>query len=111
MSTGADSTLQGMRLSPEQLKEMSERRNPPGLLRAGTHYAAIGAMGFLIWLIQARFGIPYAIPLLFVQGYLIAFLFTAVHECAHKTAFESRFLSLFVGHVSAFLVILPYENY
>jgi fatty acid desaturase len=46
-----------------------------------------------------------------VQGYLVAFLFMAVHETAHKTAFRSRGLNLAVGYLSAFIIGLPYEYY
>jgi fatty acid desaturase len=46
-----------------------------------------------------------------VQGYVVAFLFMAVHETAHKTAFRSRNLNLVVGYLSAFLIGLPYEYY
>jgi fatty acid desaturase len=35
----------------------------------------------------------------------------AVHETAHKTAFKSRGLNLAVGHLSAFIIGLPYEYY
>jgi fatty acid desaturase len=41
----------------------------------------------------------------------VAFLFMAVHETAHKTAFRSRALNLAVGHLSAFAIALPYEYY
>ena len=46
-----------------------------------------------------------------MQGYFVAFLFMAVHETAHKTAFRSRGLNLAVGHLSAFMIGLPYEYY
>ena len=32
----------------------------------------------------------WALPLIVVQGYFVAFLFMAVHETAHKTAFRGR---------------------
>ena len=46
-----------------------------------------------------------------VQGYFVAFLFMAVHETAHKTAFRSRGLNLAVGYPSAFIIGQPYEYY
>ena len=51
------------------------------------------------------------VPLTFLQGYLIAFLFTAEHEMAHHTAFKTRALSLAMGHLSGFAILLPYEYY
>ena len=38
-------------------------------------------------------------PLMAVQGYFVAFLFMAVHETAHKTAFRNRGLNLAVGYL------------
>ena len=46
-----------------------------------------------------------------VQGYFVAFLFMAVHETAHKTAFRGRGLNLAFGYLSAFIIGLPYEYY
>ncbi len=106
-----NTVMQPARLDPNQLKALSERRNLPGVARAIVHFSAIGLMSYLIWHTKTRYGSLYAAPFLVVQGYLVAFLFTAVHECAHKTAFESRSLSLLVGNLAAFLVVLPYEYY
>jgi fatty acid desaturase len=46
-----------------------------------------------------------------VQGYFVAFLFMALHETAHKTAFRSRGLNLAVGYPSALIIGQPYEYY
>ena len=47
-----------------------------------------------------------------VQGYFVAFLFMAVHETAHKTAFRSRGLNLAVGYpVGLHHRTSPYEYY
>lgn len=107
----ATATAPGRPLSPAQIKQLSARSNGPGLVRALTHYGAIIVVGGLIWTIVSRYGALYAVPLLFLQGYLVAFLFMAVHESAHKTVFRSRAMSLVLGHLSAFLTILPYEYY
>ncbi len=53
----------------------------------------------------------WALPLIVVQGYFVAFLFMVVHETAHKTAFRSRALNLALGHLSSFAIGLPYEYY
>ena len=55
-------------------------------------------------LLDLRIG--WALPLIVVQGYLVAFLFMPMHETAHKTAFRSRALNLVVGHLSAFMIAL-----
>jgi fatty acid desaturase len=98
-------------LSPAVLRELSTRSNLPGVLRAGSHYGMIAVLGTLIWLISSTYGFAWALPLIAIQGYFVAFLFMAVHETAHKSAFKSRTINLAVGHLSAFLIALPYEYY
>jgi len=98
-------------LSQAQLKQLSVRSNAPGLLRSFAHYGAIVLVGVLIWQLTARAGLLWALPLLPVQGFLIAFLFMPMHEAAHRTVFGSRILNLALGHLSALVIIYPYEGY
>jgi fatty acid desaturase len=98
-------------LTPAMLRELSTRCNWRGLVRAASHYGVIVVVGALIWLVSSRYGTVWALPLVIVQGYFVAFLFMVVHETAHKTAFRSRALNLALGHLSSFAVGLPYEYY
>jgi fatty acid desaturase len=98
-------------LTPIMLRDLSVRSNAQGAARTLSHYAAILIVGTLIGLVASRYGVVWALPLLPVQGALVAFLFMAVHETAHKTAFESRALNVMVGHLSGFIIGLPYEYY
>jgi fatty acid desaturase len=98
-------------LSPTLLRELSARSNFQGLVRAVSHYGVIAVLGTLICIVSSRYGIGWALPLIAVQGYFVAFLFMAVHETAHKTAFQSRALNLAAGHLSSFAIALPYEYY
>jgi fatty acid desaturase len=98
-------------LSPTLLRELSARSNFQGLVRVVSHYGVIAVLGTLIWMVSSRYGIGWALPLIAVQGYFVAFLFMAVHETAHKTAFQSRALNLAAGHLSSFAIALPYEYY
>ena len=82
-----------------------------GIVRAAGHYGVIVVVGALIWLVSSRYGFLWALPLIVVQGYFVAFLFMVVHETAHKTAFRSRALNLAFGHLSSFAIGLPYEYY
>ncbi len=54
---------------------------------------------------------PFACPIWFVllpvQGILIIFLFTAMHECIHDTAFKSSFLNTVVSILCGFVIIIP----
>jgi fatty acid desaturase len=67
--------------------------------------------GTLIWQLTSRYGAVWALPLMMVQGVFVAFLFMAVHETAHKTAFENRILNVLVGTLSSFIIGLPHEYY
>lgn len=98
-------------LTPAMLRELSARSNVQGAARSLCHYGVVMLVGALIWKVSATYGILWALPLVAMQGYFVAFLFMAVHETAHKTAFRSRGLNLAVGYPSGFIVGLPYEYY
>lgn len=98
-------------LTPSMLRELSVRSDLRGAAQSLGHYGVILLVGALIWKVASTWGLLWALPLMAVQGYVVAFLFMAVHETAHKTAFRSRSLNLVVGHLSAFLIGLPYEYY
>jgi len=110
MSTAITATGEKL-LSSTDLRALSVQSNVPGIVRAMSHYGAIVVFGVLIWLVSSRYGWLWAIPLIIVQGYFVAFLFMVVHETAHKTAFRNRALNLAFGHLSSFLIGLPYEYY
>ena len=107
----APGELPGRLLSPAMLRELSARSNLQAMVRAVSHYTVIAMLGALIWLVSARYGIAWALPLIAMQGYFVAFLFMIVQETAHKTAFRDRTLNLAVGHLSSFAIALPYEYY
>ena len=98
-------------LTPAMLRDLSVRSDLKGAMQTAGHYGAIMLVGAAIAVVSSRWGVLWALPLMAVQGYVVAFLFMAVHETAHKTAFRSRGLNLAVGHVSAFIIGLPYEYY
>src|SRR6185312_13625581 len=91
-------------LSPTMLRELSVRSNLRGAAQSLGHYGMIVLVGALIWMVSSRHGLLWALPLVVLQGYLVAFLFMAVHETAHKTAFKSRGFNLVVGNLSAFII-------
>jgi fatty acid desaturase len=98
-------------LSPAVLRELSARSDLQGAVRTASHYGAVAIVGALIWLVSSRYGLAWAMPLMLVQAYLVAFLFMPMHETAHKTAFRNRGLNLAVGHLSAFAIAHRYEYY
>lgn len=96
------------RLSASELKALSVKRNLPAALRCVGHLGAIGLNGALLWNVLHTW---WAVPLTLLQGYLIAFLFTAEHEMAHHTAFKTRAFNYVMGHLAGFAIMLPYEYY
>lgn len=104
----------GLRLKPlssASLRALSAKSNFAGVVRAASHYGMIAIVGALIWLVSSRDGLPWALPLIALQGYFVAFLFMVMHETAHKTAFRSRAANIVVGNLSACAIGLPYEYY
>src|SRR3954471_19900323 len=110
-ATVSDSGHRLKPLAPAMLRELSGRSNLRGAAQSLSHYGLVVLVGALIWRVASRHGVLWALPLMAVQGYLVAFLFMAVHETAHKTAFKSRGLNLVVGYLSGFIIGLPYEYY
>ncbi|QHO74837.1 fatty acid desaturase [Bradyrhizobium sp. CCBAU 051011] len=98
-------------LTSAELRELSVRSDLQGAIRTISHYGAIAVVGALIWLVSTTYGLAWALPLIVVQAYFVAFLFMPMHETAHKTAFRSRALNLVVGHLSAFVIANRYEYY
>ncbi len=89
-------------LEPALREVLLTRSDGPGLLRFAFHAGAILALGTLIAL-----GAPFWFLLLPVQGILIIFLFTTMHECIHDTAFKSSFLNRSVSVLCGFVIIIP----
>jgi len=98
-------------LTPAMLRELSARSNLKGAARSFGHFGVVVLIGALIWMVVSSHSVLWALPLMAVQGYFVAFLFMAVHETAHKTAFKNRGLNLAVGYLSGFIIGLPYEYY
>ena len=89
-------------LSDAQREKLLTRSDAPGLRQAVLHLGAILVTGGLI-----LFETPLQPLLILVQGILIVFLFTALHETIHKTAFATPALNKAMATVSGFLLALP----
>lgn len=91
-------------LPADQRADLQEKSDLPGVIRLIVHWGLIGLIGWLI-----AIGVPGWRVLLVVQGILIIFCFTLLHETTHKTPFASLWLNEAVMHVCGFLVLLPPE--
>lgn len=91
-------------LAPEERLSLTARRDRAGLVHLAGHWGAIGLVGALIVI-----KIPYWPLLLPIQGVLLVFLFTLLHETAHRTPFASEWLNVWVGRVCGLVICLPPE--
>lgn len=86
------------------LQSLSRRSNWMGLGQLGIHFALLAATGYLIWASQ---GGPWLAPAIVLHGIVLDFLFCALHESVHRTAFEARWLNDAVAFLCGILLLLP----
>jgi len=89
-------------LTVEEREAVLRKSDRAGLVRLAGH---CGAIAFLTVLIALR--VPYYPVVMLMQGILVVFLFTTLHETVHRTAFRSPRLNDFVAYICGFLVFLP----
>ncbi len=89
-------------LSKAQRQAFLARSNGRGALHLVGH---VGLVLFIGMLIQAK--IPYWPLLLIPQGILLIFLFSAMHEAIHRTAFRTKWCNDVVATVCGWLIALP----
>ena len=103
--------MAGPSAGPAAIRALSVQNNAPAVMRIVSQLGLIAAMAALISVLTTAYGMLAALPLMAVQGFCIAFLFTPLHETAHKTAFKMRILNSVVGQLCGVLIGLPYEYY
>src|SRR2546428_13227057 len=92
----------------EDLHAMMLRSDGPALRRAVWHLGMLILTGTVLWRLRSN---AWALPLVVVQGYMLAFIFCALHETAHRTAFRTRWLNPVLGTLAGLLGFWPYRNY
>lgn len=88
-------------LPSETRKALVVQSDGPGLLHFALHFGAILVGAALI--LAAVPGWPFLLPL---QGILVGFLFTPLHETIHRTAFRSDWLNAAVAAFCGFAVLI-----
>ena len=96
------------RLKADVLMPLSVKSDAPAARRALGHLGAIVATAAALWSLRET---VWALPLTVLLGYFVAFLFNALHETAHQTAFRTRRWNYALGHLAGFALVLPYEYY
>ncbi len=95
-------------LPREELHPLMARSDGPALRRAALHLGVLAVTGVLLWRLRAT---GWTLPLLVAHGYVLAFVFCAFHETAHRTAFRTRWLNTALGTLAGLLIFWPYRNY
>src|SRR5437763_274124 len=95
-------------LPREDLHALMTRSDGPALRRAAWHLGMLILTGTVLWRLSSS---VWALPLVVVQGYMLAFVFCALHETAHRTAFQTRWLNPALGTLAGLLGFWPYRNY
>ncbi len=90
-------------LDPQTRQRIKQKSDLRGLIHLGVHWGLVVAVGTLIAL-----RVPWWPGLVPVQGILIIFSFSILHECTHQTPFRSAWLSECAGRIAGFLVGLPF---
>ena len=92
-------------LDRETLRRFSRRSNARGFAQLAAHGLILGATGALVWASRG----PWLVPALVIHGVALDFLFCALHETIHRTAFDSRRMNDAVAWVAGALLLLPPE--
>ncbi|HET7756189.1 MAG TPA: fatty acid desaturase [Steroidobacteraceae bacterium] len=99
LETGASALL-----GRDTVRALSRRSDARGLLQLAAHVALLAASGSWVW---ASHGSVWAAPALLVHGIMLCFLFCALHESIHGTAFATRWLNGCVAWTCGALLVLP----
>lgn len=93
-------------LDMEQRVSLNEKSDLIGFMHLAVHWGLIMLVGALI--IAQIPGWPF---LLLIQGILIIFLFTLLHETCHLTPFNSLRVNALVGYICGYLIFLPAAHF
>ncbi len=96
------------RLPRETIRGLSQRSDARGALQLALHAGLLAATGSLVWASREH---AWLAATLVLHGVVLCFLFCALHECIHRTAFASRPLDDAVAWVCGALLVLPPEYF
>ncbi|WP_437222796.1 fatty acid desaturase [Planctomicrobium sp. SH661] len=91
------------------VRALSKRSDLSGLLRYAVHLGVMGLTGTLVY-----FAMPHwilLIPAMVLHGFTIVTMFAPMHECVHRTAFDSRILNEIFGWLSGLFSFYNFTYY
>lgn len=92
----------------ETLRQLSQRSDARGCRQLALHLALLGATGTAVW---ASRGSLWMGPAVVLHGIVLVFLFCALHETIHRTAFASRRANDGVAWACGLLLLLPRDYF
>jgi fatty acid desaturase len=95
-------------LDRESVRQLSQRSDARGFLQLAVHLGLLCATGAGVFMSR---GSPWLAPALVLHGIVLSFLFCALHESIHRTAFASRWPNEAVAWVCGTLLMLPPEYF
>ena len=91
------------------VRSLSKRSDMQGYLRFGTHFALIAGSGALVWLAMPNWYLM--IPAMILLGFTLVTNFAPMHECVHRTAFESKLPNEIFGWIAGLLSFYNFTYY
>jgi len=101
-------TLTASELGRETVRALSQPSDAHGLAQLGGHVGLLCASGGLVWVSRGHAWLVLALTL---HGIVLCFLFCALHESVHRTAFASGWLDELVAWACGALLVLPPEYF
>jgi len=95
-------------LDRETVRRLSRRSDARGFRQLAVHTGALCATGLVVW---ASRGHLWLVPARVLHGVVLSFLFCALHESIHRTAFASRWPNEVLAWICAALLMLPREYF
>ncbi len=95
-------------LDRNALRQLSARSDARGALQLSVHVALLGGTGVLI---RLSLGSAVLALALLLHGIVLNFLFCALHETVHGTAFASRRLNQAVSSICGWIFLLPAQYF
>ena len=87
-----------------QLKTLYTKSNRPASIHLVVHLALIIISGTVV---SYSTGGPLFFPSMLLMGAFMSFLFAPLHECIHRTAFQTRSANNIVAAIAGFVLLLP----
>lgn len=91
------------------IRSLSQRSDPQGMLRAGAHLGVMLATGYLVYRVQSHWYL--LIPAMIAHGFTLVTMFAPMHECVHRTAFDSKWMNETFGWVAGLLSFYNFTYY